>query len=182
MDGIWDDGEWTSWDEIDRLLYEKALREAYPAADPDVVEVFADLVEAAQRYKAITGRHLAVFGELGELYAEIKFGIKRHRVGAPGSDGRMGNDFVEIKTIGPDKRTAKVLVKRAGNFSKLVVVKITDELEFEARMIPRKALAKGSGKHATVSWSSLAPEPEDGRTFQASASNDGSQIQPSIRS
>ena len=26
-DGIWDDGEWISWDEIDRQLYERELRE-----------------------------------------------------------------------------------------------------------------------------------------------------------
>lgn len=182
MDGIWDDGEWISWDEIDRLLYQKVLCEAYPAADPDVVEAFTHLVEAAQRYKTITGRHLAIFGELRELYTEIMFGIKRHRPGAPGSNGRMGNDFIEIITISPDKRSSKVLVKRAGNFSKLVVVKISDELEFEARMIPRKALAKGNRKHASVSWSGLAPEPEDGIAFQASASSDGSQIQPSKRS
>lgn len=175
MDGIWDDGEWTSWNEIDRLLYEKALREAYPAADPDVVEVFADLVEAAQRYKVITGRHLALFGELGELYAEIKFGIKRHRLGAPGSDGRMGDDFVEIKTISPDKRSGKVLVKRAGNFSKLVVVKITDELEFEARMIARKELSKGNGKHISVSWSKLAQEQPGSALRCASSNADGTQ-------
>lgn len=155
MDGIWDDGEWTSWDEISREIYLRDLQEAFPAADLEVVEIFQDLVDAAQRYRAITGRHLAVFGELGELYAEIKYGIKRHRVGAPGSDGRMGNDFVEVKTISPDKGSDKVLVKRAGNFSKLVVVKITDELEFEARMIPRKELKRGTGKHASISWSTL---------------------------
>ncbi len=154
-EGIWDDGEWISWDEINRHVYLNDLQVAFPAADPEVVEIFEDLVDAALRYRDTTGRHLAVFGELGELYAEIKYGIKRHRVGAPGSDGRMGNDFVEIKTISPEKNSNKVQVKRAGNFSKLVVVKITDDFEFEARMISRKELSRGDGKHASVSWSVL---------------------------
>ena len=164
MDGIWDDGEWISWDYINRHIYLNDLRDSFPAAEPEVVEIFEDLVASAIRYKEITGRHLAIFGELGELYAEIRFGIKRHRVGAPGSDGRLGNDFVEIKTISPDKRSNRVLVKRAGNFSKLVVVKISKDYEFEARMIPRKMINKGEGKLASVSWNNLPvsdePEPD----------------------
>lgn len=157
MDGIWDDGEWISWDEIARHVYLNDLQEEYPAADLEVVEIFQDLVDAAARYRDSTGRHLDIFGELGELYAEIRFGIKRHRIGAPGSDGRLGNDFIEIKTISPDKRTDKVHVKRSGNFSQLVVVKVSDDYEFEARMIPRKALSKGKGQKASVSWSNLPP-------------------------
>jgi hypothetical protein len=155
MDDIWDDGEWLSWDEINRHVYLNDLQELYPAADLEVVEIFEDLVDTALRYRHATGRHLAIFGELGELYAEIKFGIKRHRIGAPGSDGRLGNDFIEIKTISPDKNSNKVLVKRSGNFSKLVVVRISGDYEFEARMISRKALSKGEGRHASISWSRL---------------------------
>jgi hypothetical protein len=94
----------------------------------------------------------------------------------------MGNDFVEIKTISPDKRSNKVQVKRAGNFSKLIVVKITEDYDFEARVISRKELRKGTGKHASVSWSVLPPsEPESDQT-QSVASNAGSQIHPSKRS
>lgn len=155
MDDIWDDGDWISWDEVSRSIFLNDLCDTYPEADPEVVEIFEDLVDTAARYKAATGRHLAIFGELGELYAEIKFGIKRHRIGAPGSDGRIGNDFIEIKTISPEKRTNKILVKRSGNFNKLVVVKISDDYEFESRMISRKKLAKGDGKRASVSWDML---------------------------
>jgi hypothetical protein len=154
-DGVWDDGEWISWDYINHHVYLNDLRDTYPEADLEVVAVFEDLVANAIDYKALTGRHLAIFGELGELYAEIKFGIKRHRVGAPGSDGRLGNDFVEVKTISPIKNSDKVQVKRAGNFNKLVVVKIDENYKFEARMIRRKQLSKGEGKHASVSWSKL---------------------------
>lgn len=131
------------------------LRDEYPHAEPEVVKIFNDLVDGAARYRELTGRHLNIFGELGELYAEIKFGIKRHRLYAAGSDGRLGNDFVEIKTIAPTSRSNKVQVKRSGNFSMLLVVRIANDYGFEARMVERKALKKGVGKLITLSWDGL---------------------------
>ncbi len=157
-DGIWDDGEWISWNSINRDLHEQDLRERFPNASRDMVQVFEELVDVASNYKVITGRYLPVFGELGELFAEITYGIKRHKPGTPGSDGRLGNDFIEIKTITPEKKAQKVAVKRKGNFNKLVVVKISDEFEFEARMTDRKNMGKGTGKLARVAWSSMKPE------------------------
>lgn len=154
-DGIWDDGEWISWDWINQQLYEQERRAEFPSASPEIIDVFDRLVDVAMEYKAVTGRYLPLWGELGELYAEIKFGIKRHRPMAQGSDGKLGNDFVEIKTISPEKRVGKVHVKRAGNFSKLLVVKITGDFKFEAKMIDRRALKKGNGKHAAVSWGNM---------------------------
>ena len=56
----------------------------------------------------------------------------------------LGNDFVEVKTITPDKRGAGVRLKRAGNVGKLVVVKISDDFQFAAQMVDRR-LAKASG-------------------------------------
>jgi hypothetical protein len=156
-DGIWDDGEWISWDWINQQIYEQEIRKRYP--DPELVQIFAELVEVASEYKRISGRYLPVFGELGELFAEITLGIKRHKPRSQGSDGRLGNDFVEIKTISPEKRAKKVLVKRKGNFSKLLVVKISGAFQFEARMIDRKAIRKGTGKFAVVTWASMKPLP-----------------------
>lgn len=153
-DGIWDDGEWISWDWINDQLAEQELKAEYPQANLAVVRVFEDLVIAAQEYKEETGRYLQIWGELGELYAEIKFGIIRHPPGTQGSDGRLGNDWVEVKTISPEKATETIQVKRAGNFNKLLVVKISEEFEFEAKLISRKSLGKGKGKHAKVSWQS----------------------------
>lgn len=153
-DGIWDDGEWISWDYINQHIYESELREAYPLASSELVTVFEDLVNVALEYKAITGRYLQIWGELGELYAEIKYGIKRHKPMTQGSDGKLGNDFVEVKTISPEKGNGQVQVKRAGNFNKLLVVKISEDFEFESRMIDRKTMKKGEGKHAKVKWDS----------------------------
>jgi len=154
-DGVWDDGEWISWDYISRQIYEQDRASEFPAANQDILDVFDNLVDAVRDYKKVTGRYLPLFGELGELYAEIKYGIRRHAPMTKGSDGKLGNDFIEVKTISPEKRVLKVKVKRSGNFNKLVVVKISEDFEFEARMIDRRALGKNSGKFVSASWESI---------------------------
>lgn len=129
-------------------------------ADPDLVMIFENLVENARSYYKLTERYLQIWGELGELYAEIKYGIKRHKPHTRGSDGKLGNAFVEIKTISPEKDGGQVQVKRAGNFNRLLVIKISDTFEFEGRFIERKQLSKGEGTYARVSWSALTPTSE----------------------
>lgn len=157
-DGIYDDGEWISWEWINGQLYRQEVKEAYPHIEPELAMLFEDLVDCAKAYHDMTGRYLQIWGELGELYAEVKYGIKRHKPHTKGSDGRLGNDFVEVKTISPEKDGAQVQVKRSGNFNKLLVVKITKEFEFEGRMLDRKRLSKGAGQNARISWSSITPE------------------------
>jgi hypothetical protein len=133
----------------------KLLPKNHPNVRPEVLEVFAELVKVASKYRSLTGRHLPILGELGELFAEIMFGLKRHSPMTQGSDGMLGNDFVEVKTITPDKRTDVVQVKLAGNFGKLVVVKISDDFQFGARMIRRSTLAKCKGQWAWISWNAM---------------------------
>ena len=67
-----------------------------------MVGVFEHLVEDAARYKVVTGGYPPI---LVELFAEITCGIKRHEPGTPGSDGPFGNDFIEIKTITPGRKS-----------------------------------------------------------------------------
>jgi len=129
-DAVWDDGEWISWDWINQQLHQQELKERYPSASIELIKIFEELVETAANYKDITGRYLPIFGELGELFAEITYGIKRHKPRTQGSDGRLGNDFIEVKTITPEKKSEKVMVKRKGNFNKLLVVKVSEDFEF----------------------------------------------------
>lgn len=151
-DGIWDDGEWISWDWINQNIQEQDSRARYPKADPELIDIFERLVSAAQDHKVVTEKYLQIWGELGELFAEIKFGVKRHRPHVQGSDGKIGDDYIEVKTISPEKSNQKVQVKRGGNFSKLLIVKISAEFEFESRMIERHALGKGAGKFVRTTW------------------------------
>ena len=154
-DGIWDDGEWISWDYIYSLPQPGQSAVPPPPIDHELKEIFEVLVHTASAYKRHTGRYLDIFGELGELYAELQLGIKRHRPNTPGSDGRLGNDFIEIKTISPLKQDDKVRVKREGNFNKLYVVRISENFYFEGRMIDRRELKKGDGKFASVRFKDL---------------------------
>ena len=159
-DGIWDDDEWISWAFINQHSESQWPQKATPIVDPELREIFDSLKHTAAAYKQHTGRYLDMFGELGELYAEIELGIKRHKLNAPGSDGRLGNDFVEVKTISPLKQNDKVRVKRDGNFNKLYVVKISENFFFEGRMIDRRDLKKGEGKFASVKFGDLESDDE----------------------
>ena len=91
----------------------------------------------------------------------MKYGIERHKPHTQGSDGKLGNDLVEIKTISPEKEGGKVQVKRKGNFSKLLIMKINADFQFEGRFIERSKLSKGTGTHARVSWSGLVAPLEE---------------------
>ncbi len=162
VNGIYEDGEWTSWDLIENYIDDddswepddEILGESLPPSTLQLWELLAKMIEAAKNYLETTGRHLPIYGELGELYGEIKYGIKRHKPNTPGSDGRMGNDFFEIKTISPMKSSDTVQVKRAGNFNKLLIVRISEEFQFKSKMIERKNLTKGTGKFTKASWNS----------------------------
>ena len=154
-DGIWDDGEWISWDYINQIQAEQETGPDVPAVSQELKDIFQVLVNTASNYKNHTGRYLDIFGELGELYAEIQLGISRHKPNTPGSDGRVGNDFVEVKTISPLKQDDKVRVKRKGNFNKLYVVRISENFYFEGRLIDRRKLTKGDGKFASVRFGEL---------------------------
>lgn len=151
-DGIWDDGEWISWNWINKQLYEQDLQAEFPDAPLEIVETFEDLVDTAARYHQATGRYLQIWGELGELYAEIKHGLRRHAPGTQGSDGRIGNDWIEVKTISPEKTGAKVQVKSAGNFNKLLVAKIDEQFNFDSRLIDRRSLKGKKAQKMRFSW------------------------------
>jgi len=147
----WEHG---SWDNIEEFVDDEEGwdfdNEPKNPTTLELWELLDELVETARNYVEVTGRHLPIFGE---LYGEAKYGIKRHKPFAQGSDGKLGKDFVEIKTISPLKSDSTVLVKRAGNFSKLLIVKISENFEFKAKMLDRKSLRKSSGKHIKAKWS-----------------------------
>ena len=160
-DGIWDDGEWISWEYINQLGDVQDSHAAAPTVDPELRQIYDSLVHTADAYKQHTGRYLDIFGELGELYAEISLGLNRHKLNTPGSDGTLGNDFIEVKTISPLKQDDKVQVKRKGNFNKLYVVKISENFFFEGRMIDRRDLKKGKGKFASVRFEKMPSDTDD---------------------
>ncbi|MBF9044012.1 hypothetical protein HKCCE4037_11780 [Rhodobacterales bacterium HKCCE4037] len=189
-DGIYlGDGEWLSWeafgafnpDELQpaylpQLEWEARVRLDFPHAELSDIRQFIRLRNAASEYFCTTGRCLNVFGALGELYGSVVWGIRLNRKpNAQGSDGRLGDDHVEIKTIGPLSKSDRVQVKLSGNFNKLLVVKIVwdaeemervaggawwdlvnemePEMNITSRMVTRHDLTRAKSGNAGLAWS-----------------------------
>ncbi len=166
MDGkVWadrayfDDGEWVTWQQLEEhwRLQDRAAK--YPNPDHHLICYLESLLSLAQSYHLETGLHLNVYSDIGELFAAITLGIKLNRRYAQGSDGRLGNDFVEVKTIAPFKRNDLVRVKLSGNFNKLLVVRINRNFEISSKLTDRRSLPKPSGAYACVAWSDLVHSP-----------------------
>ena len=183
------DGEWISWDDFgpidpdepqDSLLpvleWQDWIKHRYPHAELSDVRQLIRLWKAADEYHTTTGRDLNVIGALGELFGAVLWGIRLNRKpDAQGSDGRVGDDHVEIKTIGPRSKSDRVTVKLSGNFNKLLVVKVRrdadaagrdmdragwdlDDIEWSglriaSRMVARSALTKKTTGNAGLAWS-----------------------------
>ena len=105
------------------------------------------MLDCAARHFANTGRYLQVWGELGEIYAEIKFGLCRHGTHRAGSDGTIEGKLVEVKTISPERAGDRVLVKRQGDFEQLLIVRIDQNFQFQGKLFERSELKGSTGKY-----------------------------------
>lgn len=152
---IWDDGEWISWDEINQQIQYKEWGAKYPNADQSLIPIFEQLLCTAEEYFNTTGLHLQVYGDIGELFGAISYGIKLHSNYAQGSDGRLGDDFVEVKTITPFKLRDEVMVDMKGHFNKLLIVKINEDFEIAHKLVDRKELPKSGQNRLRLKWSDL---------------------------
>ena len=121
-------------------------REGFPFSIQAQTQIFQDLVDCATRHFENTGRYLQVWGELGEIYAEIKFGLCRHGTHEAGSDGKIAGKLVEVKTISPEKASDRVLVKSQGNFEQLLIVRIDRDFQFQGKLFDRSKLKGTAGK------------------------------------
>lgn len=121
-------------------------REGFPFDALEQAQIFEDLIACAARHFENTGRYLQVWGELGEIYAEIKFGLRRHKTHRPGSDGTIAGRLVEVKTISPEKVGDQVLVKSQGDFEQLLIVRIDQDFQFRSMFIERSELKVHAGK------------------------------------
>lgn len=121
-------------------------RDGFPFNALEQTQIFQDLIGCAARHFKNTGRYLQVWGELGEIYAEIKFGLCRHETHRAGSDGTIAGKLVEVKTISPEKGCDSVLVKSQGDFEKLLIVRIDQDFQFQGKIFDRSELRGGAGK------------------------------------
>lgn len=114
------------------------------------------MLSVAEAYNQATGSHLQVYGDIGEFFAAITQGLKLHRNYTPGSDGRLADDFVEVKTITPFKANDLVAVKASGNFSKRFVVKINEDFELSYRLVARRDLPAPKGGYYQIAWGKMS--------------------------
>lgn len=155
---FYEDGEWITWTEINSHLEQLEFEAAFPNLDVELVPVFQDLLSVAVHYHELTGSHLQVYGDLGELYGAITHGLKLHRNYAQGSDGKIGNHFVEVKTITPFKRNDTITLNLKRNFSKVLIVKIDANFEVQSKLIDRKSLPKAKSDRLSLKWADVNPE------------------------
>lgn len=149
---IYDDGEWITWTEINSHLERLEFEARFPELKVELVPIFQGLLNLSIEYHELTGRHLQVYGDLGELYGAIRYDLKLHRNYAQGSDGKIGNDFVEVKTITPFKSNDSITLNLKRNFSKVLIVKIDQDFEVHGKLIPRKDLPKRKGGVLKIDW------------------------------
>lgn len=121
-------------------------RDGYPYSMLEQLDIFETLVDCAERHFNNTGRYLQLWGELGEIYAEIKFGLRRHGTHEAGSDGTIAGKLIEVKTISPERSSDWVTVKRQGNFEQLLIVSIDQDFQFTGKLVDRDKLQDGGGK------------------------------------
>ena len=120
-----------------------------------MIPYFEQLISLEECYYHDTGNHLQVYGDIGELFGAITLGIKLHANYTQGSDGRLGNDHIEVKTITPFKTNDYVEVKASGNFNKLLVVKINQDFELSSRMIDRRKVPAAKDGKYRISWNDM---------------------------
>lgn len=121
-------------------------RDGFPLSAFEQANIFCNLVDCAKRHFENTGRYLQIWGELGEIYAEINFGLRRHGTHEAGSDGTISGRLVEVKTISPEKNSDLVTVKSQGNFEQLLIVSIDRNFQFLGKLFDRSELKGVSGK------------------------------------
>lgn len=121
-------------------------RDEFPYSILAQTEIFQALVGCAARHFENTGRYLQVCGELREIYAEIKFGLRRHGPHVAGSDGTIAGKLVEMKIMSPEKASDRVFVKSQGNFEQLLILRIGRDFQFQGRPFDRSELTRASGK------------------------------------
>lgn len=121
-------------------------RDGFPFSISEQADIFQELVSCASRHFKNTGRYLQVWGELGEIYAELHFGLRRHETHRAGSDGTIDGKLVEVKTISPEKSGDDVQVKSQGDFEQLLIVRIDRDFQFQGKLFDRSELLGGAGK------------------------------------
>ena len=115
-------------------------------------ETFLGMLHAARRFHRDTGRYLTIYGDIGEVFACAVLGMKLNRACAKGSDGRVGNDHVEVKTLSPRSATLCATVRKDRHFTQVLLVRVTPQHKVSARLIDRGRLTFDGQGQCQLDW------------------------------
>ena len=146
----WDSGDWIDWHRTAVGVDDRpcAAATADPAARLTALHV--SLLRAAKVYYEMTGLHLPIYDAIARVYAALHFDIPLE---GPQNDSTPAE--LEVVHIAPHGPGNTVTVDMSRPFKAVLVVRIGDNFNTEARIIARKALPqRDSGTHS-LSWQSL---------------------------
>lgn len=156
LDADWVDSELDEVDGAEARLARSDVpfksREGFPRSFIEQAEILQELIDSAIRHFENTGRYLQIWGELGEIYAEVAHGLRRHGTHQAGSDGTIDGTRVEVKTISPEKRGSTVTVRSQGDFEKLMIVRIDHDFNFKAKLFDRSELKRAGAKSLNATF------------------------------
>ncbi len=177
-DGFWEETNWVRWEDarptnqhglngededmpLTRRELEASLRYLCPQADLSLVPYYYQLLYLARDYHLDTGRHLNVYGQIGELHGAITYGIRLCNIGDSCEDGCIGDETVKIRTITPFSQADEISVELDGPFQKLLVVRIDRNFRVSSRLVSRGALVaqkaeRGSSCVVRARWDDTA--------------------------
>jgi hypothetical protein len=151
----WTCDHWLSLGDIHDPAQAAYIQRKFPDADAAHIVALQRLLKTAREFAAATRRNLHIFGDVGELYGAVVHGIELNRRNAVGSDGRLGDDFVEIKTITPFKNKQAVHVRMDRNFNKLLVVRVLHDFSVQGVLVSRSDLPKSYSTEIMLEWEFL---------------------------
>lgn len=146
----WDSGDWIEWHRQSQGLDD---RPCIAAAEEDemarLTALKVSLLRAAKTYYVLTGTHLPVYPAIARVHAAIEFDLP---IDDTQEAGDSGIRLMHLPPHGPDN---VVQVDLSTPFNLLVVVRIKDNFNVEARMIRREELPQTDEPSVGVSWQSL---------------------------
>jgi hypothetical protein len=144
----WDSGDWIEWHRGGPKLPDLpcAAKE-----DPDarLALLQVSLARAARSFFELTGRHLGIYDQMARVHAARHFGIPLT------CEDVLEETGVSLLTLRPFSRTQSVSVDLTFPFSSVLVVRIDNDFQTEARMITRRWLGEGNRSVKALKWREL---------------------------
>ena len=148
---LWDSGDWI---EFHRRTESKVADLPYASeVDPSarVRSAFRALIQTARLYFQVSGRHLPVFDAIAELHGAVAYDLPLPGAATTRDKGRRA----VIKCLPPDDTADYVSVDLTQPFDVLVVVKISNNLIIESRILARDKLPAATSKPHVLRWNKL---------------------------